>query len=224
MGQLVRPLEARASRSLVPDPWRDGSNYFQPDNPTAQATLGVPEKVSADTWYWSGGSNTGISADLASFFLRASLRRATGKLYRSEGTGVRPRPTQSSGLEASALLNPGWAQRLDRLRKLEVDWDGYGAPVISQDSINECVKLLVQVNQISEPQSKQPFIAPLSDGGLELEWETSHGNELMIVVHPGGAPVEYLLTTLDLAGNELELEGNIPGDSSIEDLLKALMG
>ena len=122
-------------------------------------------------------------------------------------------------LEPLERVNPEWAQRIDSLSKLEADWDGFGAEVISGAAVTECRRILEEIFQFPDQLVPQVFIAPLVDGGLELEWDAASGNELMVVIPPEGTPVRFLLTTLNASGQETERDGTIPQHGTLSMLL-----
>ena len=130
-----------------------------------------------------------------------------------------PEQSPASLLNRLRVINAGWAERIDQLRKLEVNWDGYDAVTISDIAVKKCCKVLVATEWSSNPLVHEAFIAPLADGGLEIEWEFPEGNELMIVFPPEESPVQFLLTTFDKDGQESEREGTIPVDSTVEKLI-----
>ena len=112
-----------------------------------------------------------------------------------------------------------WTHRIEYLSKLEPDWDGYGAKAISEDAIAQCQQILAETAQVPRHRLLQLFIAPLSNGGLELEWDSPSGNELMTVIPPDEGPLEYLSTILDSTGEKVEKDGTIPGDATLSALL-----
>ncbi len=61
-------------------------------------------------------------------------------------------------------LHPGDPNRLDEFKSLEEDWDSYGADPISP-------KAIVTAKNLLRTCSRPDFIAPLADGGVQLEWE-----------------------------------------------------
>ena len=66
-------------------------------------------------------------------------------------------------------LRPGDPNRLDEFKSLEENWDSYGAQPISPKAIDRAKDLL----RVCSPPC---FIAPLADGGVQLEWECPDAN------------------------------------------------
>ena len=95
-------------------------------------------------------------------------------------------------LEILELVNSSLAERIRHLGRLESDWDGYGGMPIEGQSIERTAILLITASWLGG-DLEEPFVAPLPDGGLEIEWEVESGVELMLVVSPDGRDVEYLL-------------------------------
>ena len=112
---------------------------------------------------------------------------------------------------ASLSSHPEVRDRIEYLCGLEPNWDGYGAEVISDSALNTCRQLLGAVSSTQE----KPFIAPMADGGIQLDWEFDSGTELMVVIPNRGRPVRYLRSSSD--GDEQS--GQLSHDSQIQDLL-----
>ena len=92
------------------------------------------------------------------------------------------------------------ADRLNDLSDLRPNWDGYGAKAVSVSAIESCACLLNKIEGFIF-HTDDPFIAPMANGGLELDWELS-GIEIMFVVPPRRTPVEFLASYAD--GSERE--------------------
>ena len=121
------------------------------------------------------------------------------------------------------MVNPECAERLRLLADLEPNWDGYGANTIARSALESCASLLFQLFRNTDHHSHQLFIAPLANGGIELEWDWQSGNELMLVIPPSHDAIEYLATTVELSsGQETEFEGVITNEASLEQLLYTL--
>ena len=130
----------------------------------------------------------------------------------------------NSVMGSLAAISPACAERMKRLGELEPNWDGYGAEAISEIAVERCAELMARIHQAVGLYSEHLFIAPLANGGLELEWEMPSGNELMLVVPPFSGPIEFLASTIDpSSGEEREHEGDIPSDAYLEDLLGMLL-
>jgi hypothetical protein len=84
----------------------------------------------------------------------------------------------ASILELMAATN----SRLNELARLEPDWDSYGAKPISGVAISLANRLLLDVARRSLELGHEPatrmrpwYIAPLADGGLQIEWRSDAG-------------------------------------------------
>ena len=106
---------------------------------------------------------------------------------------------------------PEIRDRIEYLRRLEPNWDGYGAEVISESALDSCHRLLTSVFPIQE----EPFLAPMCDGGIQIDWEFGSGAELMIVIPEDGKPVRYLLSS----SNGAEQSGELLSVFHLQDLL-----
>lgn len=113
-------------------------------------------------------------------YYEASLLRS----LRSEN-----RRTTLSRLES---VNPSLAGRIRHLKTLEPGWDGYNGLPISEKASENTAALLI-IAAFLGARLDDPFIAPLPDGGLEIEWEKDSGPELLVGVPPTGKSAEFLL-------------------------------
>ena len=68
----------------------------------------------------------------------------------------------------------------------------------------------------------EPFIAPTSDGGLQVEWKSSTGKELIIEVPPDEGPSGFLLIEPLPSGEEHETEGTLGQHYSLRALMLRL--
>lgn len=94
------------------------------------------------------------------------------------------------------------SSKLDELARLEPDWDSYGAQRISAIAINQANRLLLDATrhylELGYPEVsrvKPWFIAPLADGGIQIEWRSDSGS--MEVEIGGDGRVEYLIERED---------------------------
>ena len=70
-------------------------------------------------------------------------------------------------------------QRLAEFRGAQRNWNGYGAQPFDSRALHNATSLILALN------SQQPFVAPLTNGGVQLEWQDS-GRELELEVRPDG--------------------------------------
>lgn len=141
--------------------------------------------------------------------------------------------TQSKGLpdqdtsvnHALATLqatNSSAAERIKKLASLEPGWDGYGGVPPTQEAVKATAELLLETHRLTGGLLESPFIAPLPEGGLELEWELDSGAELMLVIPPTGRDIRYLLDGPTSSGDVKESEGVVPRDTSLNQLISRL--
>lgn len=84
--------------------------------------------------------------------------------------------------------------RLDGLLGLPENWDSYGASRIENAAVATAKKLLIalEVELESEPEGGAPcFLGPVSDGGIQLEWQSAN-RLLEVTVGPDGG-LRYLI-------------------------------
>lgn len=107
-------------------------------------------------------------------------------------------------------------ERLAELAKLGPNWDSYGAESISSHAIAVAYQLLFAIySQISIPLKShiQPFAAPLSDGGIQLEWKGKRAS-LAVQIAPEGT-FGYLLTRGGAPNQFYEEDDDVPGPTII---------
>ena len=105
-------------------------------------------------------------------------------------------------------LAPLWYRELAEIAALEENWDGYGSPRVNPAALEMASRVLAEAQQLSMPA---PIIAPVSGGGINIEWSVS-GRELEVEVLPGGQ-VEYLMSE----GDE-SWDGRLAEHQSVEGL------
>jgi len=125
--------------------------------------------------------------DLHAFWLTETVRRHTlGSI------GVVPE-TRSEPT-AEWLLGPTW-QRLVQLSRLEPDWNSYGAEPMSGRAIHAARGLLELMREslgdLLGERIRPYAVAPVSDGGIQLEWKGTK-EDLEVEVGPQDG-LSYLL-------------------------------
>ena len=100
-----------------------------------------------------------------------------------------------NGVASDGLIWPVLEQIFE-FAELEPNWDSYGAQPISLLAVKKAVQLLSQLAAIwpaAVAVSLRPYdVAPLSNGGVQLEWRSSKGS-LEVEINPG-AGYGYLLS------------------------------
>jgi hypothetical protein len=112
---------------------------------------------------------------------------------------------------------PAWFDPLMQgfvdLLTLPSDWNSYGAGPIDQDIVLDAMGY---VNDLLGPASPAPRVAPLSSGGLQLEWHRK-GIDLEVVFDRDGQPFFYCRNPVTGEDSEHEL----PEESA---LLRSIIG
>ena len=125
-------------------------------------------------------------------------------------------------LAALQATNPGAVERIRKLTGLEPDWDGYGGGSPTEEAVKAAAALLLETHRLTEGLLESPFIAPLPEGGLELEWDLDSGAELMLVIPPTGTDIRYLLDAPTSSNDINESEGVVPKDATLSELISRL--
>lgn len=128
---------------------------------------------------------------------------------------------QKSELESICFVGtPYWLdkaiQKLKELKNLGTNWNSYNGLAIDKDLIAQAEILLRSV-KILEKDIPEPFIAPVSSGGINIEWDTPSRYLSIKIRHDG---VRFFCVKKD--ENEVKEKGRIEEDSldSVLSLLK----
>lgn len=108
---------------------------------------------------------------------------------------------------ATDTPEPAWLreslQQLQRLLRLEPDWDSYGAKPIRLSTVSFALKTLDQIAPDSLPA---PAIVPTPLGGVQLEW---HERGVDIEIEVGSAyQATFYFADLD-SGDEWEVDPSV---------------
>ena len=193
----------------------------------------VPHIVLSD-WHWLADLTPLRPRRIGAQAHQAALIQATGEPLRFEqdGTAIRywtdvtrrlRNVVQGRPLDGLKIFNSVCAERIQLLSELQPNWDGYGAGTISAAAVERSANLLLNTLQRNYRAAERLFIAPLANGGIELEWDWPSGNELMLVIPPDGQRLEFLATILEQpSGEEIEHEGEITDENMLEEFLGLL--
>lgn len=111
-------------------------------------------------------------------------------------------------------------ERVGKFAKLADNWDSYGARSIDKDSISHGIsilKRLIELRELTGLDISAPFVAPLSSGGMQIEWEESD-RYLEISIAPGSTDVCYFAGDKAKEG-QLSLEGSLRSTRALRELL-----
>lgn len=114
------------------------------------------------------------------------------------------------------------SRRLEQLTRLPLNWDSENARPISWRTARRTAAMLERAYSFEIRQLPSPFIAPLPDGGLMVEWKTASGKELILEVSPAEEPTKFLLVEPVGSGQEIEVEGKLGEDYSLNELIRRL--
>ena len=110
--------------------------------------------------------------------------------------------------------------RVGQLINLPKDWDSYGGNVIEENCIGRAIEILYYLLELRDRAGISipvPFVAPLSSGGIQIEWEEME-RYLQLSLLPGSYEVEYFASDRTNAG-ELSLEGSMESIKNLEGFL-----
>lgn len=107
-----------------------------------------------------------------------------------------------------------------QLINLPDNWDSYGGKPIKEHCINntlEILQYLLELRDINGIEVPAPFVAPLSSGGLQIEWEEGD-RYLQIDLLSETSEIGYFAIDKTNAG-DLSLEGSMKSLNDLKGLL-----
>jgi len=109
---------------------------------------------------------------------------------------------------------------IGQLVNLPDNWDSYGGKPIKEHCINnafEILQYLLELRDINGIKVPAPFVAPLSSGGIQIEWEAGD-RYLQIDLLSESSEIEYFAIDNTNAG-DLSLEGSMKSLNDLKGLL-----
>ncbi len=125
-------------------------------------------------------------------------------------------------LDALREVNADAAERLSLFAKLGFGWRDDDSLPIPQAAISSAACLLLLADRLYRDRIGEPFVAPVVDGSVEVDWDGTSGEELVLMVPPEGAPIQFVMNLPDGSGGVTEWDGFLPTDASLADLLTRL--
>ncbi len=110
--------------------------------------------------------------------------------------------------------------RVGQLITLPKNWDSYGGNAINEDCVGrtiEILKHLIELRDRTGISLPVPFVAPLSSGGIQIEWEEGE-RYLELSLAPEASDIEYFASDRTSVG-DLSLEGSMKSVKNFEELL-----
>jgi hypothetical protein len=138
----------------------------------------------------------------------------------SEYSGETPRlSTKPKSFKLTPSIHPVLKKRIQELERLSAGWDSYSAKAINHEVIEAAISLLVQIStDLGQQLAEDVFIAPCSDGGIQLEWELN-SKELIVKIVPDGTQLFFLFTS----PSGEEREGAITSKAELNSLLQEIL-
>ena len=107
--------------------------------------------------------------------------------------------------------------RLDELSRLPTNWDSYGADCISSASLARARDVLCALKSAFEQSVGESFmplnVAPIADGGIQLEWG-ANGSYLEVELTADGG-IAYFTAHDQEADRQTRSAENIPIDEVV---------
>lgn len=143
------------------------------------------------------------------------MHRGRGAMHDDDRTGAVSAVRRIDFSEAGETV----AKRLLDLLRLPPGWDGYGARPVSLSAASRAASVATGALKLRASALPEPFIAPTPDGGLQLEWKSPQGKELILEIPPGPGEPTFLLVEPTTSGEERETQGTIGQPHSLRELL-----
>jgi hypothetical protein len=95
------------------------------------------------------------------------------------------------GYDASVWIERWWpwlsafTESLEELRRLPENWDSYGASRIDKTALIGAIRLLIDNNF----QGPAPYVIPTPHGGIQLEWQDTHGGVEIVIDRDGSLSI-----------------------------------
>lgn len=112
------------------------------------------------------------------------------------------------------------SKKIGKFARFAENWDSYEAKAISSDCIIrgfDILKELINLKTSTIYEVPIPFVAPLSSGGIQFEWEKGE-RYLEISITPNPTTIDYFIIDKTKAG-QLSLEGLLKSASFLKELL-----
>jgi len=110
-------------------------------------------------------------------------------------------------------------KRIQELERLADGWNSYSAKAINNEAIRMGISVLVQISSgLGSQLLDSVFIAPCSDGGIQLEWELDL-KEFILKIEPDGQKMFYLLANPP----KEEIEGIINSMTQLKTMLREFL-
>ena len=84
-------------------------------------------------------------------------------------------------------------EQLSDCQKLSDDWDGDGALAITAEAAARARLILELVGAPAEALGLESSVDPLPNGGLDMEWISRYGNQLLVEILPQGGGINFAL-------------------------------
>lgn len=149
---------------------------------------------------YPAGTEMRINADAGA----VSIMSLGGQIF-SVGISIR-------SVSDEIKLPEGLEKRLEELSRLPEKWDSYNASRISDEAIEKAKSVLVNVaRRYGGKLLEEAFIAPCSDGGLQLEWSLESEKALILRITSSRELASFLLVEPSGKEASMEKEGTIRG-------------
>ena len=123
-------------------------------------------------------------------------------------------------LDALREVNPDAAERFALFAKLGI---GAGATTKAFPSPRRPLRprhaCFSSPTRLYGDRIGEPLVAPVVDGSVEVDWDGASGEELVLMVPPEGAPIQFVMNLPDGSGGFTEWDGFLPADATLADVL-----
>ena len=119
-------------------------------------------------------------------------------------------------------VNADAAERLALFAKLGMGWRDDESLPIPPEAIEATACLLLLADRMYGDRIGEPLVAPVVDGSVEVDWDGASDAELVLMVPPEGAPIQFVMNLPNGSGGVMEWDGFLPVDATLADVLSKL--
>lgn len=111
-------------------------------------------------------------------------------------------------------------EKVSTFKNLSSDWDSFHAKEIDINCINRVSKILIDLSEwMGSYEIPSPFVAPRSDGSIQMEWERG-SRYLELGIGPDTSEIDFFAMDENHNGKTIDYEGVIELEGSIRELLQ----
>lgn len=125
--------------------------------------------------------------------------------------------------DAAVALLDELRERLFSYRCLQENWDGYGGMPTTHEAAKLAEKILANTIRLAFKLGIRPSLGPLADGGMDIEWFSPTGHELLVEIPPEGGQMNYVVSKRITLGSFEDRSGRLENPEEVAALIRELV-